>query len=454
MPVRDIIVLTLVLASLPFCFFRPFFGIVVWTILSLLNPHRFAWGVVYHQFPVAVVVGTATLAGLAIFRTSLQYFFSRTVGLLLLLWLWFTFTSLHNTAMPEFAHFANDTWFRWQFVSKVLLMALVTVAIVNTWARFRYFLLVICGSLGLLVLKAVPFMIMTGGSFRLYGPEGSMLADNNDFGLALNMTLPIFFFMARTESNRRIKWLMGITFLVTIPGIFFTYSRGALFGLALVLFLMVMSLRQRLVLIPILLLATVFATVMTPEKWQRRMDFRNKSAVMDDSALSRINAWTYAWHLALDYPLTGAGFEAFTPELFRRYAPNPRDVHGPHSIYFGVLAEHGFIGLFLYLSLLLSCFMTLREVRKLARFWGDERTASYSAMLQFSLIAFMVSGAFLGRAYFDYFFTIVICTIILKRLCQLEPPQEVSAAPALEGQTDDEQSGGPFLDRNLQGMSR
>src|SRR5258705_2455733 len=117
---------------------------------------------------------------------------------------------------------------------------------------------------------------------------------------------------------------------------------------------------------------------------------------MDDSALSRINAWTYSWNLALDYPLLGAGFEAFTPELFEHYAPNAKDVHGPHSIYFGVLAEHGFIGLFLYLSLLATCFLTLRQAGRFARASGDERAANYAAMLQFSLLGFMVSGAFLG----------------------------------------------------------
>ncbi len=88
----------------------------------------------------------------------------------------------------------------------------------------------------------------------------------------------------------------------------------------------------------------------------------------------------------MDHPLTGGGFEAFTPELFTRYAPNPRDVHGPHSIYFGVLAEHGFIGLFLYLSLIGSCFLSLRSVRKYARLSGDERAANYASMLQFSIV--------------------------------------------------------------------
>ena len=139
---------------------------------------------------------------------------------------------------------------------------------------------------------------------------------------------------------------------------------------------------------------------------------------MDASALSRINAWTYCWRLAHDYPVTGGGFEAFTPELFSRYAPNPQDVHGPHSIYFGVLAEHGFVGLGLYLLLLASCFRDLARVRRFGREQGEDRICAYANMLQVCLLAFMLAGAFLGRTYFDYYFTIVAGTAILTRLCR------------------------------------
>jgi hypothetical protein len=82
-------------------------------------------------------------------------------------------------------------------------------------------------------------------------------------------------------------------------------------------------------------------------------------------------------------------------------------------VYFQVLAEHGYVGLGLYLCLVLSCFGTTRRLRKAARIRGDDDVAHYADMLQLSLIAFLVSGIFLGRAYFDYYFTIVACVTIL-----------------------------------------
>ena len=45
-------------------------------------------------------------------------------------------------------------------------------------------------------------------------------------------------------------------------------------------------------------------------------------------------------------------------------------------------------------------------------------------MFQFSLVGFLTAGFFLGRAYFDYFFTIVGCIVILKRLAIAEWTEE------------------------------
>jgi probable O-glycosylation ligase (exosortase A-associated) len=336
--------------------------------------------------------------------------------LLLLLWAWFTITSVVSANTSLFAHHTNETWHRWQFVSKILVMTFATIAIVDRFQKLRILVIVTASSFGLFVVKGLPFMVRTGGSFRMYGPEYSMISDNNDFGLALNMTLPLFFFLAQTESKRWVKWLFGFLFVGTIPTIFFTYSRGALVGLVVVLTLMFLQLKQRLLLVPVVILGAVIAILLAPEAWRDRMDPTRDDAI-DNSALSRINAWTYSWHLALDYPITGGGFETFTPELFSRYAPDSRDVHGPHSIYFGVLAEHGFVGLCLYLGLVFSAFASTRRLVKLGRYHESVTIINYAKMFQFSMVGFLTSGLFLGRAYFDYFFTIIACLVILKSVC-------------------------------------
>jgi probable O-glycosylation ligase (exosortase A-associated) len=415
--IRAIILFAFLLPCVPVCIFRPFFGVILWTIISCASPQWYAWGAAY-TLPTAELVAIPTLLGFAIFsRGSWGRIISRESLLIGVFWIWAVVTSINVSGSPLLAAHEPETWHRLQEISKILLMTMVTMAIVDTFARLRALIITIALCFSFYVVKAIPFMISSGGSFRLYGPPHSAVEDNNDLGLALNMTLPLLFFLAQSEANPKLRRLFWFLFAVTIPGIFCTYSRGALVGLVVVAFLMVVRVKQRMVLIPVLITTVLIAVIFAPDKWKDRMNLTNKDATLDQSAYSRLNAWTFSWNLAKDFPIAGGGLETFTRDLFDRYAPNTKDVHGPHSIYFGVLAEHGFVGFFIYMSVVVSCFASLRRISKLARARDDQIASSYAVMLQFSLIAFLISGTFLGRAYFDYYYTLVACLVILKRVC-------------------------------------
>ncbi len=414
MPLRAIILLSVLMASLPVCFFRPFYGILLWDVVAFLNPQAYIWSA-NDSFPWALTIAIPTISGYVLFSRRSGAIGTRECYLMLILWGWFTVTTILSTHTPEFFHHIADTKYHWQFVSKVLLMTMFSLAIVDSFERLRTLVMVMSGCFGFYVLKALPFIIRTGGAYRLYGPEHSMIADNNDFGLALNMTLPMFFFLAQTESKRWVRWFYVFLGVVTIPAIFFTYSRGALVGLIVVMTLMFLQSKQRLILAPVIVLAVVVALLFAPAAWKDRMDPTRPDAV-DTSAKARLNAWAFARNLAADYPIAGGGFATFTPELFVRYAPNIGDFHGPHSVYFQVLAEHGFVGLSLYLVLVFSCFFTTFRLLRQARFYGDGLIANYVRMFRFSLLGFVTSGFFLGRAYFDYFFAIVACLAVLSKV--------------------------------------
>ncbi len=431
MPIRAVILLGMLLGSLPVCFVRPFYGILLWDIVAFLNPQAFIW-IANDSFPWALAIALPTIGGYFLFHRGQGAFRSRECFFLFVLWMWFTVTTLISTHTATFLHHAADTEYHWRFVSKVLVMTGFSLLIVDTFERLRTLLMVISGCFGFYVLKALPFIIRTGGGQRLYGPEHSMIADNNDFGLALNMTLPIFFFLAQTEQKRWVRMLYGGMGIITIPAIFFTYSRGALVGLIVVMTLMFLRSKQKLFLIPVIVLSIVCALMFAPDAWKNRMDPTRPDAV-DLSAKARLNAWAFARNLAADYPVAGGGFGTFTLELFARYAPNSGDFHGPHSVYFQVLGEHGYVGLFLYLLVVAGCMLTSFQLLRQARIRGDTLIANYVLMVRFSLIGFLTSGFFLGRAYFDYYFTVVACIAVLNAVARQQ-----WAAQALEESEDEE----------------
>jgi probable O-glycosylation ligase (exosortase A-associated) len=184
-------------------------------------------------------------------------------------------------------------------------------------------------------------------------------------------------------------------------------------------------------------LAIVVPLVLTfmPDEWWARMQTIS-SYQQDTSALGRINAWWFAFHLSLDHPIVGGGFEAFNPELFLKYAPNPLDFHDAHSIYFQVLGEQGYVGLVLFIALGLAVVRTGGWIeRQAARIPDMGWAARAAAMIQVGLVGYAVGGAFLGLAYFDLVYHMIAAMVILRalveeRVAELKNPQAVSSAAA------------------------
>ena len=133
--------------------------------------------------------------------------------------------------------------------------------------------------------------------------------------------------------------------------------------------------------------------------------------------------------MVMDYPITGGGLDAYPDVVvFRHYQPEEmpggRASEGPHSIYFQVLGEQGFVGLALFVALLASCILSLHQLRRQAkRISRSHWIIPYTRMFEVSLAAFMVSGAFLGRAYFDLWYGVIACIVVLKILFRQELAQ-------------------------------
>ena len=96
-------------------------------------------------------------------------------------------------------------------------------------------------------------------------------------------------------------------------------------------------------------LVTMFAFM--PEKWITRMETIGEYQT-ESSASNRIYTWHTLWNVALDRPFVCAGFVTAQEEVFQKYAPQFSTVHASHSIYFQALGEHGFVGLAIFLALL------------------------------------------------------------------------------------------------------
>ncbi len=418
---RDVIILGVIFGSMPLCFINPYFGILMWNWVAVFNPHRFAYGIAYN-FPVAYVVALPTMAGMLFNKKMNRNVVTRETVLLLLLWIWFAITIFYASTVPLFSQHIGIGLAELLRVSKVLLMTLLTIVLVSSRERLRNLYLVLGLSIGVLAIKGALFGARTGGEARVWGPPDSFLTDNNDLALATNMMLPILFFLAAEEKRQWLKILLRIAFVCGIFSVLLSYSRGGLLGLVIVLSAVALTSRHKILTAAFVLLCAVLVFSYAPEQWMQRMNGFYHGNI-DRSAEGRLNAWEFAIVLTQHYPITGGGFETFTPDLFERYTPG-LFFAGPHSIYFQTLGEQGYVGLALFLGLLGSCWLSLRRLSRQAKQVPSLRwVGPYSYMLRASLLAYTISGAFLPRAYFDMFYTLVATIIVAKVICQRELAQ-------------------------------
>lgn len=429
---RDFVVTAVILGLLPFCLAAPWIGVLTWSWIGYMNPHRLTFGFAY-DLPFAFMVMAATLLGLPFAKDKKGLPGSIEVVLLLALWGWFLVTTMC-------AFYPADAWPHFVKVSKVLLGAFLTIVLFQDARRLQMLIWVIAGSIGFYGLKGGVFALGTGAQHRVLGPPDSFLSGNTEIGLALNMVIPLIVYLQRQEQHFwRRRALMAVAILSMIASLA-TYSRGALLGLAVVVPLLFLKSRARLILLPLLIIAVLVLPSVMPDGWLRQME-TIETYRQDLSANQRLNSWFVSFQLAKDYPIMGGGFRTFSEEIYNLYMPGYRyagSEHDAHSIYFQILGEHGFIGLALYVGLLFSTLLSLRRlVWRTRREPTQQWICNCAQMVEVSVIGYVVSGTFLSMSYFDLFYHLVAITVILKVLAKAPVPAVATDAtlptPALPG---------------------
>ena len=336
---RDILVLGMVFTASLYAIAHPYFGVLAWTWVSVMNPHRLAWGMAVN-FPVALTVVVGTMLGLLVTRDRRRLPpMTAPVIVLVLFILWMCFTSL-------MAIYPDQIGPMFSRVMKILFMVLIAMCVLHTRKHVDQLVWVLVFSLGFYGVKGGLFTIASGGHYRVWGPEGSFIEGNNEVALALIMAIPLMRYLQLVSAKRWVRLGLGAAMVLTALAALGSQSRGAL--LAIVAMAGVMWIRSDHKIASGIIITVLAAGLVAfmPGSWDKRMQSIDATQ-LDSSALGRINAWKMAWNLAKDRPI-GGGYEVITPELFARYAPNPKDIHAAHSIYFQILGEHGFPGLFLF----------------------------------------------------------------------------------------------------------
>jgi putative inorganic carbon (hco3(-)) transporter len=328
-------------------------GFFMW--IGLMLPHSFVYGFAT-QFPWANIF--AVVLFFSVLRGGLDKM-GRTF-----LALWPVFLFLAWAALTTTTAFAEaPASERLIYFSKVVLGTYLVACSINTKKDVVIIVAAFAISIGFFGLKGGPWVLMTGASTgSVRGPTGSSIEDNNDIAVALVASMPLIYWFFAKEKIKWRKYFLGFVLAMTMIAVLGTYSRGGFVALGVSTTLLVMKSSARLKIALLLIPALAAGLAFMPEKFWGRMS-TIQTYEQDDSANGRINAWITAYRIANDKVL-GGGFSYYlNPPEMLKYAPDGTVVRNVHSIFFGALGEHGYIGLILLLIMIAYSLNKTRSYR-------------------------------------------------------------------------------------------
>jgi probable O-glycosylation ligase (exosortase A-associated) len=256
------------------------------------------------------------------------------------------------------------------------------------------------------------------GGFR----AGYFMGDGNDFAWSLNIALGLAAMLVVTRKNILVRGFALAAGTLLLLGIIGTQSRGAALALsaALLYFWVYVSKRKLLGVLAVMIVGIGIVSF-APAHYFTRM--QTITAYEEDtSATGRLTAWGHAIEMAVDHPLLGVGAGSFNSAYgrFYRMDGDPSRWISTHSVYFKVLAEYSFIGLGIFLSIII---FNLRQNRRTARLLSEMGDAAplpsqTPEFINMAIVAYSVAAAFLSGVDYPHLYLLTAMTWALKWMAE------------------------------------
>lgn len=417
---RDLVMFaTFVLLLLP-AIKRPYIAVGLWLWTAMFFPGGWVYGFAL-SIRYNLIFSIISIFGVFIQKNkppAENHLITILVGFFLI---WATLSYWNGIGHPDAMY---EQWIK---LLKIIALYYFLCASVNTKHQIDYVIWCLVLSVGFFGSVEGLKVIASGGAHHVEGMYGHVLSDRNELAMALCMCIPLTIYIRNQNQIKIIKLgLLGVTILMVLC-ILGTYSRGGLLGLLVLGLAYFKEAKNKFA--SAMLIGVIFfiASHLMSDEWHKRMDSIG-DAQQDQSFMGRVIAWKVSLLLALDHPFLGGGFNAigYTP-VWLSYAlqlqdkltfietPPPNLDHGwaAHSLFFQVLGDQGFVGLFLFVSILLVAYR--KSIVVVGR---CDKTSPYyelSKMLKLSIVTYVVTGLALSKVYFDLSFAIFALIRIVDR---------------------------------------
>jgi len=429
---RDLIIVIGIIGLLPLILRRPHIGVLAWTWIAILNPHREAFGFSSHLRPNLLIV-LVTLVSF-ILSSERKAWPGGKVSLTFVAFI--VWTTIASALSPD-----PETAFEFyvDFVIKMAIHMVILMIVINSQHRLISLLWCFALSLGYHAVKIAIVTVKSGfviGRFTEFGPADTMIDDRNHFAVAMLMLAPILFFLWKHAANKIMKNAALFGMLCCFLAVIGSFSRGGMMTMIAMLGVLWLRTKKKFVSAGVLVVGAVLLVTFSPQSFKDRIysaveqfedaDSRfSDERQLDQSFCLRLAAWQLGWEMTLDSPLIGNGLRSIqnvdvaTPYLKESACNNSEDyiVRAAHNIYVEVLSDSGFVGLGLFLLILFGSIVHCSRIAARTRGRPEMLWAfDLAQMIQISLIGYAIGSGLLSFAYYDGYYVMVCMVVVLGRL--------------------------------------
>ncbi len=387
----------------------------VW--VDLFSPQYLGWSPLSY-LPVAFIMGAAAAAAYVLLDRRAPPRLSLATMLFLALGLWITATT-------SWAALPDASWAKWDVSFKALMFAAFIPFVIRSRVQIEAFLHVYVFSISAHILPWAVKTVITGGGYGqalgLVGSNALALSESSTVAMVGIMLLPLLLTLRRHSLLLPRGRVRDFVYLATAFGGLFasigTFARTAIVGLGVLGVAMFLRSKRKagFLLASAVVAAGLFAV--TSDKWTARISTIEDYS-SENSAQVRILIWRWTLGYVAQHPF-GGGFRVWLTShiVIDSSSPNvpatEQTGRAFHNIFFAVLGEHGYPGLFLYGLLIVALFASLSRVIKLTALQpAHEWAHDLAKALQITIAVLLACGNFIDISFEPlvwYLFTMVVC---------------------------------------------
>jgi probable O-glycosylation ligase (exosortase A-associated) len=400
----------------------PFYALLLYLFIAYFRPETWIWTNELRVLPFSFMVGLYAVGSAVVSREPFRF----TAGT----WLIVVFC-LHGLLSTLLSPYFAWCFFWWQGFARVAVIAILIIGLVNTRERLRLTLVVLAFALGFEGAKqGWVHLISAPDQQNMNSIE--ILGDNNGVATGMLMLAAVLLALVQTTEKKWLKWLFGFTLLGVVFRSLTSYSRGGFLAFGAMCAMYTARSRHR-IRTALLMTGVLLLLTQLPDAYWNRMDTITTENEDDGSVQGRLYYWQVARQMGNQNPLLGVGTSGF--QAAYNFYDETNGVYGRskavHSMWFGTLAEQGYVGLFMLCTILIMALRAAGRARKAARKAGDEQVFAFAGALQTALVTVCVGGSFLSYHYVEILWHFIGLSFAVERVALLERAPAVTKVPVV-----------------------